>query len=493
MEKEFPTYIRNMNWKEKLKWKLLIIGAALVGILIVWCAGKAGEKQANAGKEILKEYALRENEWASAGTKFQPEQQAEEEHAQKQQEQTAQEDSQQTQSAAADVQETYGKGPDIKVLLMTSGYQSYFHEQISLKVHGNYELEGAESQQIPDGEILTLDADSPQISDGTLSLKPLEEDSRIELLSIERGQGTPRYRGSLTVYREEKGLRMVNTLPLEEYLCGVVPSEMLASYPEEALKAQAVCARTYASVQMQESKLEDLGAQVDDSVAFQVYQNSPEAESSTKAVENTAGKILLSDGAPICAYYFSTSHGKTSTDEVWEASAPSSYLQSVACSYDAAEPWYKWKVSVAKETVLSNVQKLYPEVKAVEALEIREKGEGDAVLKLAVHTDKGIKECRSEYDIRSLLAPVGATIIRQDGSEARGGTLLPSAYFDLQEQKNTEGVTEGWEISGGGYGHGVGMSQNGAKGMAAQGKNWEEILQYFYKDIEIGNLNQVVK
>lgn len=70
---------------------------------------------------------------------------------------------------------------------------------------------------------------------------------------------------------------------------------------------------------------------------------------------------------------------------------------------------------------------------------------------------------------------------------------MPSAYFDLQEQKNTEGVTEGWEISGGGYGHGVGMSQNGAKGMAAQGKNWEEILQYFYKDIEIGNLNQVVK
>ena len=54
MEKEFPTYIRNMNWKEKLKWKLLIIGAALVGILIVWCAGKAGEKQANAGKEILR-------------------------------------------------------------------------------------------------------------------------------------------------------------------------------------------------------------------------------------------------------------------------------------------------------------------------------------------------------------------------------------------------------------------------------------------------------
>ena len=84
--------------------------------------------------------------------KIQPEQQAEEEHAQKQQEQTAQEDSQQTQSAAADVQETYGKGPDIKVLLMTSGYQSYFHEQISLKVHGNYELEGQSLNRFPMGK-----------------------------------------------------------------------------------------------------------------------------------------------------------------------------------------------------------------------------------------------------------------------------------------------------------------------------------------------------
>lgn len=478
MEKEFPTYIRNMNWKEKLKWKLLIIGAALVGILIVWCAGKAGEKQADAGKEILKEYALKENEWVSAGAKFQSGEEPEE---------------QKEVQVAAAAQEDYGKGPDIRVLLMTEGYQSYFHEQISLKVHGNYELKGAEDRQMTDGEILTLNSDSPQFSGEALSLRPLEEDGQIELLSLKRGQGNPWYRGRLTVYREEKGLRMVNTLPLEEYLCGVVPSEMPASYPQEALKAQAVCARTYAAVQMQESKLEAFGAQVDDSVGFQVYQNSPEDDSSTKAVEDTAGKILLKNNVPICAYYFSTSHGKTSTDEVWEASVPSAYLQSVACSYDAAEPWYKWKVSVAKDTVLANVQTLYPEAQSIEALEIREKGEGDAVLNLAVHTDQGVRECRSEYDIRTLLAPVGGTIIRQDGSKVQGGSLLPSAYFDLREEKSAEGTVSGWEISGGGYGHGVGMSQNGAKGMAAQGKSWEEILRYFYKDIEVGNLNLVVK
>ncbi|MFR5337266.1 MAG: SpoIID/LytB domain-containing protein, partial [Blautia producta] len=115
---------------------------------------------------------------------------------------------------------------------------------------------------------------------------------------------------------------------------------------QEALKAQAVCARTYAVVQMQAGKRKDLGAQVDDSVAFQVYGNSQEADSSKEAVEATKGEILLNEGKPITAYYFSTSHGKTSTDEVWEASVPSAYLKSVSCTYDAKEPWFQWETEL---------------------------------------------------------------------------------------------------------------------------------------------------
>ena len=91
------------------------------------------------------------------------------------------------------------------------------------------------------------------------------------------------------------------------------------------------------------------------------------------------------------------------------------------------------------------------------------------------------------------LAPVGETIVRQDGSEVKGSALLPSAYFDMKEERGTDNTLLGWRIEGGGYGHGVGMSQNGARGMAKSGKSWEEILTYFYKDIEIGNLAQVVK
>ena len=119
-------------------------------------------------------------------------------------------------------------------------------------------------------------------------------------------------------------------------------------------------------------------------------------------------------------------------------------------------------------------------------------GTENGVLKLVVHTDQGDQELHSEYDIRTALAPEGLSITRQDGSQVMGSSLLPSAYFTLEEIRNDQGALTGYKVEGGGYGHGVGMSQNGAKGMADTGKNYQEILTYFYKDVEIGNINDVV-
>ena len=110
-----------------------------------------------------------------------------------------------------------------------------------------------------------------------------------------------------------------------------------------------------------------------------------------------------------------------------------------------------------------------------------------------METEQGAKSFYSEYDIRSVLAPLGAEIIRQDGSSVKGGKLLPSAYFTMEEQTDTAGVWTGYQIKGGGYGHGVGMSQNGAKGMADTGKTYEEILNYFYQEVELGQVQDVVK
>ena len=472
MNKGKKAYIRSMNWKEKLKWKLLIILIALIGILIVWCAGKAGERKAVTEKEILREYAQKENEWASAKAEL-PEQ------VQPQQE--------------TEMAETVSEEPSIRVVLMTNDYESYYHSEVSLEFQGNYQTEGAIQKTFSSGEKITLKTGCQELANGSLTFLPENQECRVTLTSLKRGQGVPSYRGSLEIYEDDHGLHLVNELPLEEYLCGVVPSEMPASYPEEALKAQAVCARTYACVQLESKKLEQLHGQVDDSVSYQVYQNTAEAESVEKAVSETKGEILLKEGNPIQAYYFSTSHGKTSTDEVWETASPSPYLKSVDCTYDSKEPWYQWETVVSKENILENMQRLYPKVQQIQNIEIVEKGEGEAVLHLKVETDQGEKSFYSEYDIRSVLAPVGAEIIRQDGSSVKGGKLLPSAYFTIEKQTDDIGTFLGCKVKGGGYGHGVGMSQNGAKGMADAGKTYQEILNYFYNEVELGQVQDVVK
>ena len=102
---------------------------------------------------------------------------------------------------------------------------------------------------------------------------------------------------------------------------------MPSSYPLEALKAQAVCARTYAWKQIKEKKLEAYGADVDDSVNYQVYNNIGREANATQAVKETKGRILSQRGEPIEAYYFSTSAGMTSTDEIWGAKSAAPYLK----------------------------------------------------------------------------------------------------------------------------------------------------------------------
>ena len=465
-----------MDWKEKMKWKILIILAALAGILIVWCAGRAGEENDTAESDILREYALKENEWASAQVLISSVQDSLVQ---------AEKVSETEQTEADEKQEKM-----IRVLIMDQGYKSYYHEEMQIEFQGKFE--GSSGEIYETGETLELTPASGLLAGGNFVLSPLEENARIKISSLSRGQGAPSYRGSLTIYKDENGLRIVNTLPLEEYLWAVVPSEMPASYPEEALKAQAVCARTYACVQMTDSYLESLGAQVDDSVSYQVYQNSGEAEEAIRAVEETSGEVLLNQGALINAYYFSTSHGKTSTDQVWAASAPSSYLQSVECTFDSEEPWYQWKVEISLAKILENLQGMFDGISSVAGIETGGENTGEGVLKLIARTDQGDKELHNEYDIRTVLAPEGLTITRQDGSQVMGSSLLPSAYFTLEEKKDSQGNLAGYLIHGGGYGHGVGMSQNGAKGMAEAGKNYREILSYFYKDVEIGNIKDVV-
>lgn len=361
------------------------------------------------------------------------------------------------------IRETKKMEPKIRVLLMDSGYDTYQHTKVSVLIQGKAVSYTAKDLKKP-GEIITLDGG----------------DEGITVTSIQRNYGNPTYKGALKIKKTEnqEALYLINELPLETYLEGVVPSEMPSSYHQEALKAQAVCARTYAWKQIEDGCLEKYGADVDDSVNFQVYQNQAQAEITDEAVACTKGQVMTHNGELIQAYYFSTSAGTTSTDQIWGADSAAPFLKSVACRFDQDQPWGSWKVDIPWEK-LEDSTAMYNKGK-LQGLLVTKKSESGAVTELTVNTDLGSFLVEGEYDVRSFFTTAGCQITEQDGSTTVGGDLLPSAYFTM-EQKAGSVVC----IQGKGYGHGVGMSQCGADQMAAEGYTWREILEYFFNDIQI--------
>ena len=210
----------------------------------------------------------------------------------------------------------------IRVLLMDTGFKSVFHASADLVLGSGADLEYENAkgkmvgERLEAGTQLTVGPDSPYLEYGRMIITP-DEPEAITIRSIERSQGTPVYSGSLEIKGTPEGLVLVNDLYLEDYLTKVVPSEMPPSYEKEALKAQAVCARTYAYRQIQGNTYSQYGAHVDDSTNFQVYNNTSADDKSTQAVKETYGKMLFYEDKPIEAFYFSTSCGRTADAGVW--------------------------------------------------------------------------------------------------------------------------------------------------------------------------------
>lgn len=359
--------------------------------------------------------------------------------------------------------------PEIRVALTDSDFQSVYHDSVTISLNGEetvYEAEALRGRN----EIISIP----------------EQEGGILIPSIHRQCGTPSYGGRLEIRPCEEGLLVINILPLEKYLEAVVPSEMPSIYEIEALKAQAVCARTYAWKQMQGSRLSEYWADVDDSVSYQVYQNVAPQESTTKAVRETEGMILSQNGQPVEAYYFSTSAGVTSTDEIWGVTEAASYLKSVPCEFDAEEPWSAWTVQIPWMNLEEKAASLLNLAGKMKAVSVQKKSQSGAVTELTVTTEGGTGTIDGEYSIREFLSPKGCKITEKDGSVTEGGKLLPSAYFEFQSQ-DVDGIT----LKGGGYGHGVGMSQTAANEMAKEGYGYEEILEYFFREIEFVDIYSV--
>ena len=218
----------------------------------------------------------------------------------------------------------------IRVLLKTTGYEGELHEEIRLSSASGqdltvYDRENGETIDSGNSLSFTREEDTLFLNGEPLAelyscmrVRPAEGDGAgIAVETVERNSGIPVYEGELEIWPAEEGFYLVNDLPFETYLKYVVPSEMPSGYSMEALKAQAVCARTYACRQLQSYDFPACEAHVDDSVSYQVYNNTGAAESTSQAVDETAGLVLTSGGQPITAYYFSTSCGATGNEEIW--------------------------------------------------------------------------------------------------------------------------------------------------------------------------------
>ena len=362
----------------------------------------------------------------------------------------------------------------------------------------------------------------------------IQEGKDKEYIQVNGASQGDLYRGSLLIERGEEGLVLVNVLDLEEYLYGVLPREMPPSWGSsggmEALKAQAVAARTYALVRSGSHKMYDLC----DTDHCQVYggmgNNSEirEHDNTNQAVDATRGQVLLFQGEPILPFYHATSGGYTEVPQnVWHPEASYQYFKSKEDPFDdhtnplnirdfIIHNRSRWDVQMPATVVEEKLFAAGIEVGRVTDLEVRASFPSKRVKELVIKGTEGHKslfreKTRTAFSLNSqmyyveegdksevwLQSAEGKPVVKKslDGKyavTANGSTSLRGSELYALSASTLEKVPQMFfRFTGWGWGHGIGMSQNGAYNRARYGYSHEEILQFYYPGTKlIGNYNK---
>ncbi len=331
-------------------------------------------------------------------------------------------------------------------------------------------------------------------SDKAICLKYDSPAATTVLFDVEYGQGTfwsgredRVYRGGFDLLSREKGITIVNRVNMEEYLYGVVPAEMEAGWPSSALEAQAVAARTYAISNLK--TFEARGFDLLATVSSQVYRGVLFEKTSTNAaVDATRGQILTYNTKPISAFYTANNGGySSSSKDIWGFDVP--YLQAVPDRFSASETtsrgpaemanWltsrpqaysanpkysgrsqYRWTLWVSRKDMENRI-KMNATIGQIKSLLVSKRGAGGTVSQV------------------SIIGTTGDYTIRGDSIRSKLGGLR-SNLFIVEPKIGEDGLPEYFIFYGGGWGHGVGMDQCGAAGMAADGYQCSEILNHYY-------------
>ncbi|MGQ0810247.1 MAG: SpoIID/LytB domain-containing protein [Nitrospiraceae bacterium] len=268
--------------------------------------------------------------------------------------------------------------------------------------------------------------------------------------------------GVVHVLPRGQGLMVINKLDLEEYVKGVVPSEVNSAWHPEVLKTQAVATRTYALYQLMLSTNREYD--VLSSIQDQVYRGRHGIDRRVeRAVEETRGLVVTYQNAPIYAAFSSTAAGPTEDAmNVWAKDLP--YLKGVDCPFDLTSPHYQWKTTVKLETLERNLRRQGVSVGIIASVTPFAYSRAGRVTKLRILHSKGELMIRGE-DLRKVV----------------GYTIVPSTQFELELQGPDMVIT------GYGAGHAVGLCQWGAKELADLGYSFATILLYYYPGTELLN------
>lgn len=373
--------------------------------------------------------------------------------------------------------------------------------QLSLKIHGEYLISNQNIRlldgktyvaKVENGEISLFDGSSKLTTVNKLELSPV---TYTNYLSINNRP----YLGTFQFIAENsKYIRPINTVYFEDYLKGVVPFEMMASWNKEALKAQAIAARSYAAGYL--SKV------IDDTINYQVYGGYAWHPNSTAAVDETNGEVLKLNGRLISTVFSASNGGKTeSNTNAWGSSALS-YLPIKEDPFDAKTPW---SFSIKKQQIdtssldLKNSSIWWNQTKETDSTLtktmtawLNQNGYAGKDIKivsvptLSLHTptsggrmSKG--DISIEFFVKDVVNQNGELILQKveykNTTASRIRAMIGNRVILSYLISNTNETPESITISGLGDGHGVGLSQWGAKNRADAGQSYREILGFYYE------------
>ena len=353
---------------------------------------------------------------------------------------------------------------------------------------------GAELARGRAGEVFTFRNDAGRLSarsDRGQSIAPQDGLVRVRADNDTVRIGARAYRGAALLRTTDDGVTAINVLDLEQYLLGVVPREIgrRPANEIEAIKAQAVAARTYAIGNM--NGRASLGFDFYATVSDQVYGGVADEDSIvSRGVRETRGEVLMYDGRPILAYYASTCGGRTAAiEESWPWRGPLPYLKSVSDRIPGSDEYYcstsnrfhwetEWTraqlLDVLGETLAAYTRNAVRDVERVTDVRVVARNDSERAT-IEITADGRSYVVRAD-SVRRVLRPEGAALLNS------------SRIDDIDAVRDGDGAVQSLTVRGGGWGHAIGMCQVGAMGRARAGQSYREILGAYYRGAELERL-----